>query len=124
MKPTRAGQAWRLVGLQLATALAAAGMLIAVGWTHAWSGLIGGLIATLANGLFALRIFVGYRAQEPGRLLGRMYGAELQKLVLTGALFAGAIIWVEPLSAVALFGVFLLVQVLPVLLAHKIGLTT
>jgi ATP synthase protein I len=74
------------------------------------------VIATLANALFAYRIFVRYTAQEPGKLLARFYGAEILKLVLTGLLFAGVILWIKPLSVGALFGVFLLVQMMPIVI--------
>ncbi len=111
-------QAYWIVLGQLAIGLLAALMLLAVDWIHAYSGLIGGLIAALANGVFAVRVFARYRAQEPERLLGRFYGAEFQKLILTAFLFAGAIIWISPLSAVALFGVYLLVQLVPILVSY------
>lgn len=120
MKPTSAKQALRLVLFQLIVTLIVSLTLIFLGWVHAWSGLVGGLIATGANAFFALRVFVEYRAQEPAKLLGRIYGAEFQKLLLTGLLFAAAILWVKPLSAAALFGVFLLVQIAPILIAHKL----
>jgi len=111
-------QAYRMIVGQLAAALLAALVLLTLGRVHAWSGLLGGVIATLGNAVFAVRVFSRYRAQEPAKLLGRFYGAELQKLVLTGFLFAGVIIWVEPLSAGALFGVYLLVQLVPLLVSH------
>lgn len=103
---------------QLSATLVAALLLLALGRVHAWSGLLGGLIASLGSGVLALRVFVRYRAQEPARLLARFYRAELYKLVLTGFLFAGVIIWVKPLSAGALFGVYLLVQLVPLLVSH------
>ena len=115
MDLANASQAYRLISAQLVTTLIAALLLILFGWVHVWSGLIGGLIATLTNAVFAARVFVRYRAQEPARLLGRFYGAELIKLVLTALLFAGVFIWLEPLSPGALFGVFLLVQITPML---------
>ena len=111
-------QAYRIILGQLAATLLAALVLLALGPVHAWSGLLGGVIATLANAIFAARVFARYRAQEAAELLGRIYRAELQKLVLTGFLFAGVIIWVEPLSAGALFGVYLLVQLVPLLVSH------
>ncbi|WP_051301795.1 ATP synthase subunit I [Sedimenticola selenatireducens] len=108
-------QAYRTVLAQLVTTLTAALLLLMVaGDVYAYSGLAGGLIATLANAFFAFRIFVRYTAQEPGRLLARFYGAEILKLVLTGLLFAGAILWIKPLSVGALFGIFLLVQLMPI----------
>ena len=113
-------QAYRIVFTQLAVTLLVAPPLGLVGWVHAWSGLIGGLIAVLGNALFALRIFGRYRAQEPGRLLGRFYAAELSKLLLTMLLFAMAVVLVKPLSIVALLGIFLLVQMVPVLIVNRL----
>ena len=93
-------------------------LLLVIGWVHAWSALAGGLIAALANGFAAARIFAPYRSQEPGKLVGRFYGTELAKLILTGLLFAAAFLWIKPLSAGALFGGFLAIQVVPMLVAH------
>ncbi|MCW8883335.1 MAG: ATP synthase subunit I [Sedimenticola sp.] len=93
-------------------------LLVAVGGVFAYSGLAGGMIATLANALFAHRVFVRYTAQQPGKLLARFYGAEILKLVLTGLLFAGVILWIKPLSVGALFGVFLLIQLMPIVIVQ------
>jgi ATP synthase protein I len=110
-------QAYRTILVQLVATLTAALLLLVVaGGVFAYSGLAGGVIATLANALFAYRIFVRYTAQEPGKLLARFYGAEILKLVLTGLLFAGVILWIKPLSVGALFGVFLLVQMMPIVI--------
>lgn len=112
-------QAYRTVLAQLVTTLTAALLLwMVAGGVYAYSGLAGGLIATLGNIFFAFRIFVRYTAQEPGRLLARFYGAEILKLVLTGLLFAGVILWIKPLSVGALFGIFLLVQVMPIVVVQ------
>ena len=111
-------QAYRLILGQVGVSLLAALLLQTMGQVVAWSGLLGGMIATLTSALFAARVFVSYRAQEPEKLLGRFFGAELQKFILTGLLFAGVIIWFEPLSMAALFGVYLLVQIVPVIVVH------
>jgi len=79
-----------------------------------WFGKTG---ATLGNAFFMSRVFVPYRAQEPARLLGAFYGAELQKLILIAVLFAGVLFWLQPLSPMALFGTFLLVQLVPAVVA-------
>ena len=121
MNLTGSSHARKLVVSQLAVTLIAALLLLVAGWIYAMSGLIGGAIATVANAVFARRVFVRYRAQEPGKLLGKLYGAELQKLLLTGVLFALIFIWIRPLSAGALFSVYLLVQLMPVLMAHKLN---
>ena len=117
MQLTDKRQAYRTLLAQLVTTLAAALiLLIAADHVLAYSGLAGGLIATTANAFFAYRVFVRYTAQEPGKLLARFYGAELLKLVLAGLLFAGAILWIKPLSVGALFGAFLLVQIMPIVI--------
>ncbi len=121
MTLTGSRQASMIVFWQLVVTLITALLLIAVGPVHAWSGLAGGAIATLGNALFMLRVFVPYRAQQPGKLLGNFYGAELQKIILIGILFAAAIVWLQPMSPVALFGVFLLVQVIPVVMASSLS---
>ncbi|HHH38603.1 MAG TPA: F0F1 ATP synthase assembly protein I [Sedimenticola sp.] len=111
-------RAGRIIIAQLLATLVAALLLLAAGRVYALSALAGGTIATLANGWFALRVFAGYRAQRPERLLGRFYGAELQKLLLVAVLFAGVMLWLRPLSAAALFGTFMLVQLVPVLVSQ------
>ncbi|MES9906055.1 MAG: ATP synthase subunit I [Sedimenticola sp.] len=114
-------QAVRVVAIQFAVAAAISTLLLFfAGWEDAYSGFAGGVIALLGNAWFAFRVFVNYRAQEPGKLVARFYIAELQKLVVTAVLFAAAVIWITPLSAGALFGVFLLVQFVPMLAAHAV----
>ena len=113
MTLTSKHQALRIVLAQLATSVAAALALVFLGTTEAWSGLAGGLIATAGNAFFMIRVFIPYRAQEPARLLGAFYGAEFQKLILIAVMFAGVVLWLQPMNPVALFGVFLLVQLVP-----------
>ena len=118
MMPPGKSLAVRMVGAQLAASFLLALLLLVVGWVHAWSAFVGGLISALGNGFAVARIFAPYRAQEPGRLLGRFYGAELGKLVLSGSLFAVAFLWIEPLSVGGLFGGFLAIQMVPMLVAR------
>ena len=51
----------------------------------------------------------------------QIFGGEVLKLTLIAAAFFGAIIWLEPVSPLALFGGFLVVQVFPPLLANRIA---
>ncbi|MCP3868727.1 MAG: hypothetical protein GY703_11655 [Gammaproteobacteria bacterium] len=118
MDLTRKRQAYRVVSAQLVVTLIATVVLLFPGWVYALSGFAGGLIATAANAAFAIGVFVHFRAQEPGKLLGHFYRAELVKLVLTALLFAGVFICFDPLSPGALFGVYVLVQITPMLVAH------
>jgi ATP synthase protein I len=110
--------AYRVILVQLVFTLLASALLLIIGWVHAYSGLAGGIIAVLATAFLTSRLFVRYRAQSPATLVARFYGAELQKLVLTGLLFAATILWLKPLSVGALFGVYLLVQIVPMLVSH------
>lgn len=112
------GLAQRLLLAQFAVSLVLGLSFLPLGEEHAWSGLAGGMIAVVANGFFAFRVFAPYRAQQPERMVAGFYGAELAKLILTGAMFAGAFLWIRPLSAAALFGGYLVVQLLPPLAAH------
>ena len=111
-------QAYRIIQLQLAMSLITALILLVLGWIHAYSGLVGGLIATLANGVFAFKVFGHYQAQEPGKLLAQFYSGELLKLVVAGLLFAAAVLWLEPLSVGALLGIYLLVAMMPMFISH------
>ncbi|WP_078121832.1 ATP synthase subunit I [Thiosocius teredinicola] len=83
--------------------------------------LLGGATATIANALFAYWVFGRYRAGEPGKLVSQFYGGEFIKLAFIAAVFAVVIIWFDPLSPLALFGAFFVVQVLPPLLANRIA---
>jgi len=82
---------------------------------------LGGATATLANALFAFWVFGRYQAAEPGKLVFQFYGGELLKLAFIAAALAAAIIWLEPLQPIALFGAFFVVYVIPPLLANRIA---
>ncbi|MCU7810089.1 MAG: ATP synthase subunit I [Candidatus Thiodiazotropha sp. (ex Notomyrtea botanica)] len=111
MQLTGNSQIRTIIALQFGVALVIGLVLLVFGKATAWSGLIGGLIAALANGYFAYRSFTRYRAQEPERLTRRMLGAEIQKLLLTGLMFVLAIVYISPLNMGALLGSYLVIQV-------------
>lgn len=106
-------QAFRVILAQLAVSILAAIVLTAVGRFFAFSALLGGLAATTANAVFAAKVFVHYKAQEPGKLLARFYGAELLKFAVTVLLFAAAILLFGQLSIGAMIGGYLLVALVP-----------
>ena len=91
------------------------------GLREALFAFIGGAIAVTANALFAYWVFGRYSASEPGRLVGQFYGGEILKLAFVVMAFAAVIILLDPLSPLALFGAFFVVQVLPPLLANRIA---
>jgi ATP synthase protein I len=111
MQLTGNSQIRHIISAQFGFAIFIALALLLFNQLYAWSGLIGGLISAMINGLTARKVFVPYRAQEPGEVLARLYGAEVRKLFLTGVLFAMVLILLEPLSVGALLGSYLFVQV-------------
>ncbi|MES9944908.1 ATP synthase subunit I [Candidatus Thiodiazotropha sp. CDECU1] len=111
MQLTGNSQIRTIVTLQFGVALMIGLALLFFGKTYAYSGFIGGLIAAAANGFFALKSFTRYRAQDPQKIAGRMFGAEIQKLIITGLMFGLTIVTISPLSIGALLGCYLFVQV-------------
>ncbi|MBB2494277.1 F0F1 ATP synthase subunit I [Aquipseudomonas ullengensis] len=83
------------------------------GWrgpVSGYSGLCGGLIAWLPNLYFAHKAFRFSGARAAQSIVRSFYAGEAGKLILTAALFTLAFAGVKPLEALALFGVFLLTQ--------------
>lgn len=104
---------WKIVGTQLLLTLFIGLILLVVDKEHAISGVLGGFAATAGNFLFARRLFGNYRASEPGMMLGRIYMAEILKLVVMTLIFAAAIKWYEPLSILAMLAAWLVVHIAP-----------
>ena len=88
-------------------------LLLLFGKENAVSGIAGGLAATAGSLLFAMRLFGSYRADEPGRMVGGILGAEFAKLVIMMLIFAAAMRWYEPLNIVAMLAVWLVVHLTP-----------
>lgn len=107
---------WQLV----ATLAMGLGGLV-LGAPIALSALLGGGVSTLASVVLAYGMFRPYRAQVPVALVLRIYGAEGLKLLLTLVLFVLVFLMVTPLSLPALFGAYLVVQILPTLTAPVTG---
>ena len=101
----------RVVLAQFGVTVAIALALLMLGKMQALSGLLGGCISACTNGMAALRFFAPYQAQAPAKLLASFYGVEIQKILLTGLLFAGLFAALDGLSIGALLGTYLIVQV-------------
>lgn len=119
IQPPDGLQAKRVLWMQLITTLAGSAAALFFGSAAALSVLIGGSVCTLANALFALLVFRRYRAQEPGMLVMRFYGAEIGKIALVLALFAAAFVLISGLNLPALLGAYFVVQVFPAMLASS-----
>jgi ATP synthase protein I len=96
---------------QLAVLLLAAAVLYATrGAVSGYSGLCGGLIAWLPNLYFAHKAFRFSGARAAKAIVRSFYAGEAGKMILTAVLFALTFAGVKPLDALAVFGVFLLTQ--------------
>ena len=96
---------------QLVVLLLAAAVLY--GWrgpVASYSGLCGGLIVWLPNLYFAHKAFRFSGARAAQAIVRSFYAGEAGKLILTAVLFALTFAGVKPLSALAVFGVFVLTQ--------------
>jgi ATP synthase protein I len=109
----------RLLMWQAIIAVAVTVAAIPFGMDVLRAAAIGASACLLANWYFAYRVFQRYQAQEPGRLLARIYGAELTKIVIALAVFGLAFAMLDNLNPVALFGAYLAVQIVPALLAQR-----
>jgi len=114
-------QAKRVLVGQLALTLLLAPAALPFGMTVALSALIGATVCLLASSTFAFWVFRQYRAQEPGTLLMRFYGAEVIKISLILGLFVIAFKTVDGLNLPALLASYFAVQVLPAIIASGRG---
>jgi len=99
-----------LFGQFLAMILVGACGFLVVGPLSGQSALLGGLIAWLPNTYFALRAFRYRGARAAQKIVRSFYAGAFGKMILTMAMFAIVFIKVKPLSALALFIGFALVQ--------------
>lgn len=116
-----ARRAWRLVFAQLVTAALIVLLTSLYDLQTARDVLIGGSAAWLGSAVLAAWVFGPYRAQQPGRIVARFYGGEVLKIVTIALVFAAAIKGLDDLDPVAVFSAFLIVQILPPLLANRIA---
>jgi ATP synthase protein I len=116
-----AQRAKRIIVAQLVTMVAVALLALLIGLPAARDALIGGAAAVLGSALFAVWVFGRYSAGEPGQIVARFYGGELIKILAIVAVFAAAMKGLDDLNPAAFFGAFLVVQVLPPLLANVIA---
>ncbi len=112
-------QAKKVLNFQIIFGLVLVAFALFFGASVAISVLVGAGSCLVANTLFAALVFRRYRAQEPGRLVMRIYGAEIAKVGLILGLFTIAFVTLENLVLPALLGAYLAVQVIPILIAAQ-----
>jgi len=110
-----------LVGQFLAMLVVGAVGMLTGGSLTGFSALLGGLIAWLPNTYFAIRAFRYRGARAAQKIVRSFYAGAFGKMMLTMAMFAVVFIKVKPLSALALFVGFALVQtmnwIVPIIIA-------
>ncbi len=109
-------QAFRFVLAQLLITFVLSAILLIYDCVVAYSSLAGGLIATLANAWFAIKVFRVSPTVVAETLLTTFYVGEIYKFVLTGALFIIAFVLIKPLSVVALLITYFIVHMTPAVL--------
>ena len=102
-------------------------MLLALGLlfdtTVAISLLAGAMSSTFGTAAFAFGTFGQYRAQALRLLVVRFYAAELLKIVVIATSFVIAFRVIEGVNPAALFGAYLVTQIIPTIIASSRAIT-
>jgi ATP synthase protein I len=115
--------ACRLLGIQLAITLFAAGLWYLIsGIIAAYSALLGGLACILPNAWFITNAFRADGQTAPQLILSRLYIGEAGKLVLTGILFALVFWLVNEIHIGALFLTFVIMIIVNLAGLAQLGL--
>lgn len=106
-------QVFRFIMAQLLATLVVAAILLMFDRVVAYSSLVGGLIATLANAWLAIKVFRVKSTVAAESLLTTFYVGEIYKFVFTGAMFIVAFVLIKPVSAIALLLTYFLIHMTP-----------
>ena len=106
-------QVFRFVMAQLLATLVVAAILLMFDRVVAYSSLVGGLIATLANAWLAIKVFRVKSTVAAESLLTTFYVGEIYKFIFTGAMFIVAFVLIKPVSAIALLLTYFLIHMTP-----------
>ena len=103
----------RFILAQLITTIVLSVTLLIYDFTVAYSALAGGLIATLANAWFAIKVFRIKPEETPETVLAMFYIGETGKFVFTAAMFVIAFVLIKPLNVVVFLGIYFLIHITP-----------
>lgn len=114
-------QVLRFIKAQFIVTIVLSATWLMVDHTAAYSALAGGLIATVANAWFAVKVF---RKKSNGKsiespietaetVLTTFYVGEIYKFIFTGAMFFMAFVLIKPISAIALLATYFLIHLTP-----------
>ena len=113
LKGVTSNQAIRFIIAQLTVSVLLSALMLFHDWTAAYSGLAGGMIATLATAWFALKVFGVKLDQDPVNIVRTLYLGEINKILITVSLFVAAFVLIRPVNAAALIAVYFLVYLTP-----------
>ena len=108
-------QVLRFIKAQFVVTIILSAVWMIVGYTAAYSALTGGLIATMANAWFAVKIFrkKSKETETAETVLTTFYVGEIYKFIFTGAMFFMAFVLIKPISAIALLATYFLIHLTP-----------
>jgi ATP synthase protein I len=106
-------QAFRFILTQLLATILLSAVLFFFDRVVAYSSLLGGLIATLANAWFAIKVFRVKPTVAAETLLTTFYVGEIYKFIFTGAMFIIAFVLIKPISVVALLVTYFFIHMTP-----------
>jgi len=102
---------------QIVATIALSSALLIYDFTVAYSAFAGGLIATLANTWFAVKVFrdrpIESSSDTAETVLATFYVGEIYKFIFTGAMFIIAFVLIKPVSVVALLVTYFLIHMTP-----------
>ena len=113
LKGVTSKQAIRFLVAQLAVSILLSVLLIFHSGTAAYSGLVGGMIASIATAWFAAKVFGVNPNQDPVIVLRILYLGEINKILITVSLFIAAFVLIRPVNAAALMAVYFIVYLTP-----------
>ena len=106
-------QALRFILTQLLATIMMSAVLLFFDRVVAYSSLLGGLIATLANAWLAIKVFRVKPTVAAETLLTTFYVGEVYKFIFTGAMFIIAFVLIKPISVVALLVTYFFIHMTP-----------
>jgi len=110
-------QALKFIKAQFVVTCVLSLVLLGFDYTAAYSAMVGGLIATIANSWFAFKVFRGSTGADSQTtaetLLATFYVGEIYKFIFTGAMFVMAFVLIKPVNVIALLITYFLIHMTP-----------
>lgn len=110
-------QVVRYMWSQLILTAVLSALWLIIGTVEAYSALVGGMIATIANAWFAYKVFRVSPDSAASDMVASVYVGEIYKILLTGAMFICAFVLVQPVSALALLITYFVIHMSPALVS-------